>query len=200
MRLVAQRLPWMKLREMKPDARLAHLFGLAGFLPNESVTRLQAEPRGWLRKLWEIWWKARGALDYALLPRSQWRLAGLRPLNRPERRLAALARIVPRVPDLLAALEARDADRFSGTLLAIRDPFWEKHATLAGASLRAPCRLLGEERVHDILINVFWPMVSLEDPDAAKVALQEFSAAPNGSARIATQRLLISALTPKQSR
>ena len=200
MRLVAQRLPWMKLRDMKPDARLAHLFGLAGFLPNESVTRLPSEPRGWLRELWEIWWKARGALDYALLPRSQWRLAGLRPLNRPERRLAALAQIVPRVPELLAALKARDAERFSRTLLAIRDPFWEKHATLTGAPLRTPCRLLGEERAHDILINVFWPMVSLEEPDAAQIALRAFSAASSGAARIASQRLLISALTPKQTR
>ena len=200
LRLVAQRLPWAKLREMKPDARLAHLFGLSGFLPNESLTRLESEPRGWLRNLWEIWWKARGALDYALLPRSQWRLAGLRPLNRPERRLAALAQIVPRVPELLSALKARDADRFSQTLLSIRDPFWEKHATLTGSPLRAPCRLLGEERVHDILINVFWPMVSLEEPEAAQLALRTLTAAPNGAARIASQRLLISALTSKQSR
>jgi hypothetical protein len=200
MRLVAQRLPWAKLRELKPEARLAHLFGLAGFLPNESVTRLQSEPRAWLRELWEIWWKARGALDYALLPKSQWKLAGLRPLNRPERRFAALAQIVPRIPDLLAALKARDADRFSATLLGIRDPFWEKHATLTGTPLATPCRLLGEERVHDILINVFWPMVSLEDPAAADTALRQFQAASNGAARIATQRLLVSALTPKQAR
>jgi len=199
-RLVAQRLPWVKLRAMEPKARLAHLFGLSGFLPNESVTRLESEPRGWLRELWEIWWKARGALDYALLPRSQWRLAGQRPLNRPERRLAALAQIVPHVPDLLAALKARDADRFAATLLAIRDPFWEKHATLTGATLSTPCRLLGEERVHDILINVFWPMVSLEEPDTAQLALRTFSAAATGAARIASQRLLVSALPPKQAR
>jgi hypothetical protein len=200
MRLVAQRLPWAKLRALKPEARLAHLFGVAGFLPNESVTRLQSEPRAWLRELWEIWWKARAALDYALLPRSQWKLAGQRPLNRPERRLAAFAQIVPRVPDLLAALKARDANRFSTTLLEIRDPFWEKHATLTGAPLSTPCRLLGEERVHDILINVFWPMVSLEEPTAAESGLRKVTAAPSGAARIASQRLLISALTPKQTR
>jgi hypothetical protein len=200
MRLVAQRLPWTLLRDLEPEERLAHLFGLAGFLPNESVSRLSSEPRGWLRELWEIWWKARGPLDYALLPRSQWRLAGQRPLNRPERRLAALAQIVPRVPELLAALKVRDADRFGATLLAIRDPFWEKHATLTGAPLRTPCRLLGEERVRDILINVFWPMVSLEEPDAAQLALGRINAAANGAARVASQRLLISALTPKQTR
>jgi len=55
---------------------------------------------------------------------------------------------------------------FAAILLAIRDPFWEKHATLTGTPLATPCRLIGEERVHDILINVFWPMVSLEAPAA----------------------------------
>ncbi len=200
MRLVAQRLPWTKLRALEPEARLAHLFGLAGFLPGESVTRLEAEPRGWLRNLWEIWWKARAPLDYALLPRSQWKLAGLRPLNRPERRLAALAQIVPRLPELLTALKAHDADRFSQTLRAIRDPFWEKHATLTGSPLSAPCRLIGEERVQDILINVFWPMVSLDDEPAARTALSHVRAAANGAARVASQRLLISSLKPKQAR
>jgi hypothetical protein len=200
MRLVAQRLPWTKMRHLDHEARLAHLFGLSGFLPNESVTRLQSEPRAWLRQLWEIWWKARGALDYALLPKTQWKLAGLRPLNRPERRLAALAQIIPRISELLAALKAQDAERFAATLSGIRDPFWEKHATLTGSPLRAPCRLVGEERVEDIMINVFWPMVSLEDPEAAQRALRETNASSNGAARIASQRTLISALTPKQAR
>jgi len=200
MRLVAQRLPWKKLRGLDPAARLAHLFGLAGFLPNESVARLRTEPRAWLRELWEIWWKARGALDYALLPKSQWRLAGLRPLNRPERRLAALAQIVPRLPDLLAALKRHDAERFGQILLANRDPFWEKHATLTGEPMRAPCRLIGAERIEDILINVFWPMVSLDEPEAAQLGLREMRAASNSAARVASQRMLLSALTPKQAR
>jgi hypothetical protein len=200
MRLVAQRLPWKMLRGLTLEARLAHLFGLAGFLPGESTTRLAAEPRGWLRELWEIWWKARGPLDYALLPRSQWRLAGQRPLNRPERRLAALAHLVPHVRSLLGALKSRDADGFARMLLDIRDTFWESHATLTGAPLNSPCRLIGEERAHDILINVFWPMVSLDEPEAAARGLREVKAAPNGKARIASQRLLISALSPKRAR
>ncbi len=153
-----------------------------------------------MRELWEIWWKARGTLDYALLPRSQWKLAGLRPLNRPERRLAALAHLVPHVRGLLGALKARAADGFAKTLLEIRDPFWESHATLTGATLASPCRLIGEERVHDILINVFWPMVSLEEPEAAARGLRDLAAAPNNKARIASQRLLISALSPKHAR
>lgn len=198
MRLVAQRLPWKKLRGMEPAARLAHLFGLAGFLPNESIGRLQAEPRTWLRELWEFWWKARGALDYALLSRSHWHLAGLRPLNRPERRLAALAQVVPRIPELLGAIKTRDAERFGNTLLALRDPFWEKHATLNGTPLRTPCRLIGEERVNDILINIFWPVILLEDPETAQNGLKAMSSSVNSASRVASQRMLISALNSRQ--
>jgi hypothetical protein len=200
MRLVAQRLPFSKMRALHHEARLSYLFGLAGFLPDESVAQLRSEPRAWLRELWEIWWKARGGLDYALLPKSQWKLAGLRPLNRPERRLAALAQIVSRIPELLGALKTKNADRFGALLMAIRDPFWEKHATLTGAPMSAACRLIGEERVHDILINVFWPMVSLDEPEAAEIALREVTTSVNGAAKIASQRLLTSALTRKQSR
>jgi hypothetical protein len=198
MRLVAQRLPWKFLRVLPPTDRLAHLFGLSGYLPNQSVARLRAEPRDWLRELWEIWWKARGPLDYALLAKSQWKLAGLRPLNRPERRLAALAQIVPLLPALMAALAARNSSLFAQTLLHVRDPFWEKHATLTGPRLATPCRLLGEERVHDILINVFWPIVSIDDPAAARRGLEEMKTSPNSVARLASQRMLVANLSARQ--
>ena len=43
-------------------------------------------------------------------------------------------------------------------------------------------------------------MVSLEEPEAAVRGLREVKTAPNGKARIASQRLLISALSPKHAR
>jgi hypothetical protein len=60
--------------------------------------------------------------------------------------------------------------------------------------------LIGSERIEDILINVFWPMVSLSNPEAAREALGKTSIASNSAARIASQRMLISALKPKQAR
>jgi len=66
--------------------------------------------------------------------------------------------------------------------------------------LSSPCRLIGEERIHDILINVFWPMVWLDDPEAAQLGLGAMKAASNGAARVASQRMLISTLTAKQLR
>lgn len=200
MRLVAQRLPWKMMRGFDHETRLAHLFGLAGFLPDESVARLRSEPRAWLRRLWEIWWKARSGFDYALLPKSQWKLAGLRPLNRPERRLAALAQIAPQIPALTASLGGRDAEKFGEILSAIRDPFWEKHATLNSAPLSSPCRLIGKDRIEDIFINIFWPMISLDDASAAQEGLREMSVSPNSVGRIASQRTLLANLKPKQMR
>ena len=43
-------------------------------------------------------------------------------------------------------------------------------------------------------------MVSLEDPEAAREGLQAMKMAINSAARVASQRMLISALTPKQRR
>ncbi len=43
-------------------------------------------------------------------------------------------------------------------------------------------------------------MISLDDPEAALLALREFPTAANGAARIASQRLLIAALPPRRAR
>ena len=200
LRLVAQRLPYARLRGLAPEERLALLFGVAGFLPGADTARLAAETRSWIRALWEYWWKQQDALAFAQLERAQWKLAGIRPLNRPERRLAALAQVVPLVPKLTAALREADLTRFSTLLLGIRDPFWEALATLSGPPLRQPCRLLGEERVQDIAINIFWPMVALHNSGAAQAGLMKMGAAPNHAGRIALQRLMLPSLSVKQRR
>ena len=102
--------------------------------------------------------------------------------------------------ELAKAVRERDEKRFARALGAVRDPFWEKHATLQSAPLAAPSRLIGVERVQDILVNVFWPFVALDDENAARAGLGKLTLSASGAARIATQRTLISALAPKQFR
>jgi hypothetical protein len=153
MRLLAQRLPFAFLRLLSPMARMAHLFGLAGLLPAESTRRLSPESRAWLTPLWEIWWKERGKHQHAILPRDQWKLAGLRPMNRPERRLAALAHLVPQIPALCKNLNSVDATAFSDRLYNITDPFWDHRATLIRAvSSSAFRRGTGSEYSHQCLL------------------------------------------------
>jgi hypothetical protein len=190
MRLLAQRLPYSFLRGLPLRAKMAHLFGLSGFLPGESTRNLSEESRAWLTPLWEIWWKERTRFQHAILPRDQWQLAGQRPLNRPERRIAALAHLVEAIPLLRKALLSANATAFAERLFKVSDPFWDHRATLTSGVIYNGAHLIGEERIQNILTNVFWPLVSWHEPLLARDALLAMPAAENRNARIATQRVL----------
>ena len=161
MRQVAQRLPYALLAQAFGPTRTAGapFWPWAVFLPEESVARLRARSRAsWLRNLWEI------VVENART-RSITRCLAAGTGSWPDfDRLTGRSGGWPRWPKswpILPKAERRpwpeSADkRFAELLLSVRDEFWEKQATLTGSGTRPhPCRLLGEERVHDILINVF---------------------------------------------
>jgi Protein of unknown function (DUF2851) len=65
----------------------ARLLGASGLLPDE-LTRVEKSSDGYLRRVWDIWWRERDAFSDVVLPRTAWRFHGLRPANHPRRRLA----------------------------------------------------------------------------------------------------------------
>jgi hypothetical protein len=73
----------------------ARLLGVAGLLPAELNANAKPETRNskpdHLRRLWDIWWRERDQFADAILPRTAWRFAGIRPANHPQRRLALAA-------------------------------------------------------------------------------------------------------------
>ncbi|MBM3876587.1 MAG: DUF2851 family protein [Verrucomicrobia bacterium] len=186
--------PMLHLAEMAPllrgagsrvDVELlqARLLGAAGLLPPELPRKLPVASE-YLRRLWDAWWRERDALAGVTLPRAAWRFAGLRPANRPERRLALAAHwLVERdfAGRVRAWSSAPHADRaLVPTLLAIleggRDDFWSRHATLNSGPARkrprpadapgpalhagplaAPQPLLGAPRLTDLAVNVVLP-------------------------------------------
>ena len=161
--LLAQRLPLRLLRAEGPAAAAALLFGLSGFLtcpaPPEFAEGDDArEARLHLRDLWESWWTRRDAFVRLALPPGAWTLAGQRPANHPQRRvaaLAALARNWPRVRPLVASPDpARDVPRVLGEL---SDPFWDHRYTLRSARSPRPLALIGGTRATEMLANVFFP-------------------------------------------
>ncbi len=106
--LLAQRLPLRLLRGAK-DSADALLFGVAGFLDQRELGEFDSPTRAYLRGLWERWWPRRAEFERLMLPRSVWKMSGQRPMNHPQRRLAALAQIVeqwPRIRALRAACRA----------------------------------------------------------------------------------------------
>src|SRR6266513_1800600 len=101
--LIAQRLPLKLLHEKRDDAE-AMLFGLAGFLEVPDLGVFKRSTREYVRKLWDRWWPHRDAMHRMILPAKIWRMSSTRPLNHPQRRLAALATL------------ARDWSRFQRIL------------------------------------------------------------------------------------
>jgi hypothetical protein len=108
--LLSQRAPVRTLRRTGEVDAL--LFGVAGFLKPEDFPDAEADTKAYLRGLWERWWALRGEWERLAVPGKLWSLGGQRPVNHPQRRVAALAAMVrqwPKVRALAGNCEARKA-------------------------------------------------------------------------------------------
>jgi hypothetical protein len=142
----------------------ARLLGLSGLLPVE-LPRATAGGDGYLRRVWDCWWRERDEFSDCILPRTVWRFHGLRPANHPQRRLAlaahwlAAGRLVQQLEDWCAA-DLPDR-RLAGSLRKIleveRDDFWSWHWTFRSTHLPKAQPLVGNARVTDLAVNVILP-------------------------------------------
>ena len=181
--------PMQNLAELRPRwmhgkdpafALQARLLGVSGLLPAE-LPRVQASGDGYLRRVWDCWWRERDEFSDCILPRAVWKFHGLRPANHPQRRLALAAHwlasgnlvsklerwCATEISDGRAALPRGQADRqvsptrLVDTLRKIleveHDEFWSWHWTFRSARLKKPQPLLGDARVTDLAVNVILP-------------------------------------------
>ena len=129
--------------------------------------------RQYLRVLWDKWWPRRAALERLILPPRTWRLSGTRPLNHPQRRLAALAGIVADWPRLSRSLGENDLAPVRKFFLGLAHPYWNFHYTLTSEPAPAEMALVGETRITEILANVILPFRQLRGaivwPDYTKL-------------------------------
>ena len=164
-RALAQQLHYERVRQLgtqDPFLVEAAFLQLAGLLPetlpegNGDVPhfrRLQALRKQRLRGL-------------RRLP-MRWDRNGVRPNNYPERRLAGAARFLGRTakPGLSAALDAVWQDeagpvarrRVFEALFPSAIGFWAERCTWTGKPLAKPAAMIGRDRVHAIIGNVFVP-------------------------------------------
>ena len=149
MQRLAELLPILRGHDSTHSQWQARLIGLAGLLPAEIPRRPRAADAA-LRTLWDDWWRIRDSLSEYILPRTVWRMAGLRPANHPVRRLGLAAHwlvqpgFVARIDDWFTLATRDDAPVFS--LLQLLQP----------AELKSPT-LLGAARTTDLAVNVFLP-------------------------------------------
>ena len=161
MSVLAQRLPHKYLRTRPKDAE-ALLFGVAGFLDGREADHGDEATRTWLRGLWKSWWKYRTEFSPAEPSRPiVWTLSGTRPVNHPQRRIAAMWQIVQNWKELRRQLEPAvfDARTLTAMLGELGHPYWSRHYTLRAKPSAAPLALLGAQRIRDIMANLVYPLL-----------------------------------------
>ena len=167
--LLAQRFPLRLLRENLRNCE-ALLFGGAGFLNTSDLDVYKKSAREYVRQLWDGWWPHRDELQRFILPANTWRLSSTRPVNHPQRRLAALAILARNWPRLQRASGKSSIDAASDFFQALEHPFWNFHYTLTAAASPKKMALIGESRIADILANVLFPFWVAHDSQVASPA------------------------------
>jgi hypothetical protein len=160
--LLAQRLP-LRLLRAAGDGADGILFGVAGFLPSRDLGEFSPETRGYVRSLWEQWWVRRSEYDRLRLEEGMWKLGGQRPMNHPQRRVAALSQIVKHWPKVRALKQRCDPAAITDFFATLRDEYWDHHYTLTSRASPRRMALVGESRVTEMLANVFFPLAWAED-------------------------------------
>ncbi len=197
------------LRAEPPASRLhwqARLFGVSGLLPGDLV-RANPGADGYLRRIWDLWWRERDQMAEFTLPAAAWRLSGLRPANHPLRRLALAAHWLTdgQLPAQIDHWFRAPIDRADlvGSLQRMletpEDPFWGWHWSLRGRRLPQAQPLTGPARITDLAINVFLPWLRMKATLAGDTRLQQEAeqryfawppAEDNAVLRLARNRLL----------
>jgi hypothetical protein len=205
-----QRLAELRPRWQKPGAQAlnmqARLFGISGLLPVE-LTRAQGGADGYVRRIWDLWWRERDEYLDCLLPKTLWRFHALRPANHPQRRVALAAHWAAS-DTLPARLERWCADQVPDAALPHSlleklqvepDAFWAWHYTFRSARLKKAQPLLGATRVTDLAVNVVLPWLWARAAEGKNASVQRAleqryfawpAAEDNSVLRLARQRLL----------
>lgn len=149
MQILAMRAP---IQELGQHAE-AILLGTAGFLIPVLPAQTSEGARQYHRSVWDSWWKFQEQFALDSERHIAWNQSPTRPLNHPQRRIAALAVSVGVWKRIQQLLQAETAGELTKLLTGLSHHFWSTHYTLTSAPMKTPAALIGEQRVKDFLIN-----------------------------------------------
>lgn len=182
-RRLAQRLPVAAWDSHAPvEQTYARMLGVLGLLPD--IERAEDdESRRFGRKLWDGWWRD----PVTAVEGETWPVLrhSTRPLNAPERRLAAAAALFAgptALHDLVKSVSIEPAKSWFKRMAACLtnclesteslafSEFWRWHITLTGKRQPRSATLLGAPRLSAILANVVVPLLLARDEQASVLA------------------------------
>jgi len=198
MRLLAQRLPIRVLSQHDPETAEAILFGTAGWLSPDLHESAPADSQDWLESLWKTWWKHRHSFEFPQDRLPSWQIAGSRPGNHPQRRLAALAAALSQWKSLVALSRQNPPfTKFTDSLGALSHDFWDHHHTLHSKKTPKKLRLLGDARLNEFLINTVYPVAMDKDNTVWQQYSKIRGGTPNQKVKRCCERLFGSLVTAK---
>jgi len=178
--------------------RLQGIFLIAGgwiILAGNRVVMRSPEPATskYLHKIERVWQEVNGFVPQVKPEDVSWRLVGTRPANYPPRRLAGLAYfLTENLPkgifaQLLYPIETLrktpltpGASHYSAIFPAYQQlwganyaDYWLYRFTLGGRPLAKPIKLVGPEKVHQIIINVIIPLALIHARRNREVELEK---------------------------
>lgn len=167
-RRLARLLPLDRLREKAggdPIRAYALLMGCASLLPDPSSRRnWDDETKTFIRRCWDTWWPLSDEFLTRCIPRSDWVMVGIRPANRPERRLMAAALLfapATGLPERIAAIAQNPRGVPVDKLLALFDLpkalYWSNRLSFSSVLTKEPVALVGQSRAQAILVNLLLP-------------------------------------------
>ena len=143
--------------------RAAFLWGQSGLLPDCTQETVHEELNSLVDSQWKTWWPLRKEANNNI----SWNRTSLRPLNSPERRLAALQCILEKFSynpqeilwNCLKLISNHSAlDEYLKTVFEF-DSCWTNFCNFK-TKLKNPSRLIGQSRRLDIIINIILPALS----------------------------------------
>ncbi len=141
----------------------AVLWGESGLLPDPSMPDLSAEMKLFIEGIWQSWWKIRKKCRSNI----SWHLSGVRPLNNPCRRLAAISVFISKfgtkpfsviLEKFSMISDISDIWKIFKDLLLCRDALWDRYSEPSHI-LNKSAAVLGESRGLDIMVNVILPFI-----------------------------------------
>ena len=195
--LLAQRFPLALLRAHGQEIEPL-LFAGSGFLNATDLRAMPGDTRGYLREVWEQWWPHRADYERLTTPPGLWNFRGQRPVNHPQRRVAALTEIVRHWPVLETLARTANVEAIRSFFSKLQHPYWDFHYTLTSKRSASRMALVGEARITDLLLNVFFPGAVSAVPKFWETYRELPVADSNRRVEIAARRLFGSAAVGRQ--